>query len=60
VRALDLFILPMAAFIRTFLFKQGFRDGVQGLIIAMFTAYSVFLKYAKVWEKRPQTKETPE
>ena len=60
VRALDLFVLPMAAFIRTYLFKQGFRDGMQGLIIAIFTAYSVFLKYAKVWEKRQQAKETTE
>ncbi len=51
VRGVDLFVLPIAAFIRTYIFKQGFRDGVQGLIIAMFTAYSVFLKYAKVWEK---------
>ncbi|MBK9314369.1 MAG: glycosyltransferase family 2 protein [Acidobacteria bacterium] len=51
VRGVDLFVLPLAAFIRTYLVKQGFRDGVQGLIIAMFTAYSVFLKYAKVWER---------
>ena len=50
-RALDLFVLPIAAFIRTYIMKQGFRDGVQGLIIAMFTAYSVFLKYAKIWEQ---------
>ncbi len=49
-RGPDLFVLPIAAFMRTYLLKQGFRDGVQGLIIAMFTAYSVFLKYAKVWE----------
>ncbi len=50
-RLLDLFILPLASFIRTYLVKQGFRDGVQGLIIAIFTAYSVFLKFAKVWER---------
>lgn len=49
-RAIDLFILPISAFIRTWILKQGFRDGRQGLIIAMFTAYSVFLKYAKLWE----------
>ena len=49
-RQLDLFLLPVAAFLRTLVVKQGFRDGVQGLIIAMFTAYSVFLKYAKLWE----------
>jgi (heptosyl)LPS beta-1,4-glucosyltransferase len=52
VRGIDLFILPVAAFIRTYLLKQGFRDGVPGLVIAIFTAYGVFLKYAKVWEKR--------
>ncbi|HEY8459761.1 MAG TPA: glycosyltransferase family 2 protein, partial [Blastocatellia bacterium] len=51
VRAVDLFALPVAAFIRTYILKQGFRDGVPGLIIAMFTAYSVFLKFAKVWER---------
>ena len=26
-------------------------DVVPGLIIAMFTAYSVFLKFSKVWER---------
>jgi (heptosyl)LPS beta-1,4-glucosyltransferase len=50
-RGLELLLLPVAAFFRTYVIKQGFRDGVPGLIIAMFTAYSVFLKYAKVWER---------
>lgn len=40
----------IAAFIRTYIVKQGFRDGVRGMIIAGMTAYGVFLKYAKVWE----------
>jgi hypothetical protein len=26
-------------------------DGVPGSIITMFTAYSVFLKFSKVWER---------
>lgn len=51
-RAIDLLALPIAAFCRCYLIKQGFRDGIPGLIIAMFTAYSVFLKYAKLWELR--------
>ncbi len=51
VRGLDLFVVTIAAFVRTYLLKQGFRDGIQGLIIAVCTAYSVFLKFAKVWEK---------
>lgn len=49
--ASKMFVSSVAAFIRTYVLKQGFRDGVQGLMIAMFTAYGVFLKYAKVWER---------
>lgn len=51
VGGLRIFINSVSAFVRTYFLKQGFKDGVAGLIIAMFTAYSVFLKYAKVWEK---------
>jgi glycosyltransferase involved in cell wall biosynthesis len=50
VRGIELPIVTLASFISTYLFKQGFRDGVPGLILSMSTAYSVFLKYAKVWE----------
>jgi hypothetical protein len=49
--ASKMFVSSVTAFLRTYILKQGFRDGVQGLIIAMFTAYGVFLKYAKVWER---------
>ncbi len=45
-----IFVSTIAAFLRTFIVKQGFRDGIRGLIIAFFTAYGVFLKYAKLWE----------
>jgi glycosyltransferase involved in cell wall biosynthesis len=45
-----IFARTFAAFIRTYLLKQGFRDGTRGLIISIFTAYGAFLKSAKVWE----------
>lgn len=51
IRGWQLFFLPITSFIRNYLLKQGFRDGVQGLIVAMGTAYGVFLRYAKIWEK---------
>jgi len=41
----------LSGFFRSYIVKQGFRDGIPGLIIAMFTGYGVFLKYAKVWEQ---------
>src|SRR5258706_10545525 len=50
VGAFGMFSNAVAAFFRTYFLKQGFRDGVPGMIIAAFTAYGVFLKYAKVWE----------
>jgi (heptosyl)LPS beta-1,4-glucosyltransferase len=59
VGAIDLFVLPIAAFIRAYVVKQGFRDGVPGLIIAMFSAYSVFLKFAKTWERNKLKPEEP-
>ncbi len=49
--ASSIFFGPIGAFLRTFILKQGFRDGIRGLIISMFTAYGVFLKTAKVWER---------
>lgn len=40
----------IGAFARAYFLKQGFRDGVPGIIISIFTAYGAFLKYAKLWE----------
>lgn len=48
----DLFFRPVFSFIRTYILKLGFLDGVPGLIIAYFTAYGVFLKYSMLWEKQ--------
>ena len=51
IGALGLFFRPLGALFRTLILKQGYRDGIVGLIISIQTAYGVFLKYAKVWEK---------
>ncbi|MSO22885.1 MAG: glycosyltransferase family 2 protein [Acidobacteria bacterium] len=39
-----------AALVKTYWLKQGFRDGMQGFVIACFAGYYNFVKYAKVWE----------
>lgn len=46
----DLLIRPHLRFFRCYVLKKGFLDGIPGLIIAYFTALSVFTKYAKLWE----------
>lgn len=37
-------------FIETYLFKQGFRDGMPGLIASIVSAYATFLRWAKLYE----------
>jgi len=39
-----------AAFVRSFILKGGFRDGVAGLSIANFAAHHAFLKHLMLWE----------
>lgn len=40
----------IASFIRLFLLKQGFRDGIEGAAIAYTSALASFMKYAKLQE----------
>ncbi len=43
---------PPARFLRAYLLKRGFLDGVPGFIIAASSAFYVLLKYAKLWERQ--------
>lgn len=47
---LDLLVHPPAAFLRNYLLRRGILDGTVGLTISAMQAYSVFLKFAKLWE----------
>jgi (heptosyl)LPS beta-1,4-glucosyltransferase len=48
----DLAWRPLGAFLRGYVWRWGWRDGVRGLLIAYFAGYYVFLKYAKAWSQR--------
>ncbi len=41
---------PISKFLELYLLKRGFLDGIQGFIIAISSAYSAFLKEAKLFE----------
>jgi glycosyltransferase involved in cell wall biosynthesis len=43
---------PVFTFLKMFFIKQGFRDGVHGLMLAVLYSFYTFLKYAKTWENR--------
>ena len=43
---------PILTFFRMYILKQGFREGIYGLLISVLYSYYTFLKYAKLWEMR--------
>jgi glycosyltransferase involved in cell wall biosynthesis len=55
---LHLIVHPPAAFLRNYVLRRGFMDGMAGLTVSAVNAYSVFLKFAKLWEleHRPEAR----
>ncbi|MCK4461255.1 MAG: glycosyltransferase family 2 protein, partial [candidate division Zixibacteria bacterium] len=52
----DLVIRPPVSFISHFISRQGFRDGLEGLLISVLSAVAVLVKYAKLRDlQRRQT-----
>jgi glycosyltransferase involved in cell wall biosynthesis len=49
-RFTDLTFRPVLRFIKMFVLRQGFRDGMHGVVLCGLAAFSVFTKYAKLWD----------
>jgi len=49
-RWLDLFFRPPFRFLKGYILRAGFLDGMHGFIIAVVSVYAAFAKYAKLWE----------
>lgn len=49
-----LVLSPLVRFIKFYLLRQGFRDGVPGLIHIAIGCFNSFCKYAKIREGQPQ------
>ncbi|MEK6684031.1 MAG: glycosyltransferase family 2 protein [Nitrospirota bacterium] len=45
-----LLLHPTFRFLRMYVFQRGFMDGLHGLVLCMLSAFSVFTKYAKLWD----------
>jgi glycosyltransferase involved in cell wall biosynthesis len=56
--ALELIVHPPAAFLRNYILRRGLLDGTAGLTISVINAYSVFLKFAKLWELQRCSRST--
>jgi glycosyltransferase involved in cell wall biosynthesis len=58
VSLLRLALSPAAAFLKMYVLRGGFLDGVRGWVVAAGQAHYVLLKYAKHWEaQRPPDPE---
>ncbi len=57
---LNLALNPIYRFLRCYVLRGGFLDGIPGLIVAVNTAHGVFAKYAKLWEHQRCPASPPE
>lgn len=54
-----IFLRPLARFLKFYIVRKGFREGFEGLIVAILEAYYVFLKYVKLWEIARSNRNEP-
>ena len=52
-------IHPPARFLKMYVLKRGFRDGIPGAVAAGMGALYAFLKYAKLWELEEEGRRVP-
>jgi glycosyltransferase involved in cell wall biosynthesis len=45
-----LLLRPWLRFLRMYVLEGGFREGRTGIVLCMLAAFSVFTKYARLWE----------
>ena len=51
----EILVHPPAAFLRNYILRRGFLDGTAGLTISLMNAWSVGLKFMKLWELQRTT-----
>src|SRR3990172_8214271 len=47
----DVTLRPARTFVSTYLRKQGFRDGLHGLVYATLVSFDTFVRYVKAWDR---------
>ena len=54
VTPVDLAGNHLGTILRTYVMRGGYRDGLHGIIVALFAGMHTFVKYAKAWEMLQQ------
>lgn len=55
----QLLLRPLARFVRMYVLRLGFLEGAHGVVLSLLGAFTVYLKYARLWEAR-MLRERPE
>lgn len=58
VKAINLILNPIAAFLNHFISRRGFKDGVYGLMVSLIHALTNLLTYMKTWELQNNKTDT--
>jgi hypothetical protein len=48
----DAIRMPSSDFVINFFVRQGYKDGLHGLILAILQAFYMFLVFARIWERQ--------
>ena len=55
---INLAVRPWMRFLKMYVLRRGFLDGKHGLVLSFLAAFSVFTKYARLWEMH--VRKTPD
>ncbi|MCK5861222.1 MAG: glycosyltransferase family 2 protein [Candidatus Hydrogenedentes bacterium] len=54
----DILLRPIQRFLKMYLWRLGFLDGYHGAVLCGLSSFSVFTKYAKLWQLRCEKKNS--
>ncbi len=57
-RWIDLTLRPVQRFLKMYIVRLGILDGYHGAVLCGLSAFSVFLKYAKLWDLERKARES--
>jgi glycosyltransferase involved in cell wall biosynthesis len=52
VQWFDAIGFPIREFLATFFARKAYRDGLHGLVLSLFQAFSAFVTFARIWESQ--------
>ena len=48
----DAIRMPFSDFLTNFFAREGYKDGLHGLVLSLFQAFYTFVVFAKIWERQ--------